>query len=87
MNTGEMPSASAGHITPAICDSGSGSDYGKNRLRHCRNYSDENGVIKPVNEWMLALRKKCDETGALLILDEIRWFGRIGTQWGLNRME
>ena len=26
----------------------------------------ENGVIKPVSEWMKALRKKCDETGALL---------------------
>src|ERR1700682_5254183 len=32
----------------------------------------ENGVIKPAPEWMLALRKRADETGALLVLDEIQ---------------
>src|SRR5579864_1827504 len=43
----------------------------------------ENGVIKPSKEWMLALRKKCDETDALLILDEIQvGFGRTGSLWG-----
>ncbi len=46
----------------------------------------ENGVIKPSKEWMLALRKKCDETGALLILDEIQvGFGRTGTLWGFEQ--
>jgi acetylornithine/succinyldiaminopimelate/putrescine aminotransferase len=46
----------------------------------------ENGVIKPSNEWILALRKKCDETGALLILDEIQvGFGRTGTLWGFEQ--
>ena len=46
----------------------------------------ENGVIKPSKEWILALRKKCDETGALLILDEIQvGFGRTGTLWGFEQ--
>jgi acetylornithine/N-succinyldiaminopimelate aminotransferase len=46
----------------------------------------ENGVIKPENNWMMALRKKCDETGALLILDEIQTgFGRTGTLWGFEQ--
>jgi len=38
------------------------------------------GVRIPSKEWMLVLRKKCTETGALLILDEIQsGFGRTGT--------
>ena len=42
----------------------------------------ENGVIKPIPAWIGALRKKCDETGALLILDEIQvGFGRTGSLW------
>ena len=46
----------------------------------------ENGVIKPDIEWMKALRQKCDETGALLILDEIQTgFGRTGTLWGFEQ--
>jgi acetylornithine/N-succinyldiaminopimelate aminotransferase len=46
----------------------------------------ENGVIKPVREWMQALRKRCDQTGALLILDEIQvGFGRTGTCWGFEQ--
>ena len=46
----------------------------------------ENGVIKPKGDWMSALRKKCDETGALLILDEIQTgFGRTGTLWGFEQ--
>ncbi len=46
----------------------------------------ENGVIKPTIEWMIALRKKCDATGALLILDEIQTgFGRTGTLWGFEQ--
>ena len=46
----------------------------------------ENGVIKPSFEWMNALRKKCDATGALLILDEIQvGFGRTGTLWGFEQ--
>jgi acetylornithine/N-succinyldiaminopimelate aminotransferase len=46
----------------------------------------ENGVIKPDMDWMLALRKKCDHTGALLILDEIQvGFGRTGSLWGFEQ--
>ena len=46
----------------------------------------ENGVIKPSFEWMYALRKKCDATGTLLILDEIQvGFGRTGSLWGFEQ--
>ena len=39
----------------------------------------EAGVIPPRPEWLLALRQRCDETGALLILDEIQaGYGRTG---------
>lgn len=39
----------------------------------------EAGCIVPSNEFMQALRKKCDESGALLILDEIQsGYGRTG---------
>jgi acetylornithine/N-succinyldiaminopimelate aminotransferase len=42
----------------------------------------ENGVVIPDRVWLKALRKKCDDTGALLILDEIQvGFGRTGTLW------
>jgi acetylornithine/N-succinyldiaminopimelate aminotransferase len=46
----------------------------------------ENGVIKPFREWLQALRSRCNETGALLILDEIQTgFGRTGTLWGFEQ--
>lgn len=36
--------------------------------------------------WLQALRKKCDESGALLVLDEIQTgFGRTGTLWGFEQ--
>lgn len=42
----------------------------------------ESGVIVPGKEWLQALRKKCNDQGALLILDEIQaGFGRTGTLW------
>jgi acetylornithine/succinyldiaminopimelate/putrescine aminotransferase len=48
----------------------------------------ENGVIKPKREWMKALSKKCDETGTLLVLDEIQTgFGRTGSLWGFEQYE
>lgn len=42
----------------------------------------EAGIIVPLNDWIQALRKKCTETGTLLILDEIQTgFGRTGKLW------
>lgn len=46
----------------------------------------EGGVLAPAVAWMQALRKRCNETGALLILDEIQvGFGRTGTLWGFEQ--
>ncbi len=48
----------------------------------------EAGVIVPDKKWIQALRKKCDDTGALLILDEIQCgFGRNGTLWAFEQFE
>jgi acetylornithine/N-succinyldiaminopimelate aminotransferase len=48
----------------------------------------EAGVIVPDKSWMQALRKKCDDTGALLILDEIQCgFGRNGTLWAFDQFD
>lgn len=45
----------------------------------------EAGIVVPAADWMLALKKKCTETGALLILDEIQTgFGRTGKLWGFQ---
>jgi acetylornithine/N-succinyldiaminopimelate aminotransferase len=46
----------------------------------------ERGVYSPSQEWMQELRRKCTETGTLLILDEIQTgFGRTGTLWGFEQ--
>lgn len=48
----------------------------------------ERGVVAPSAQWMKALRDKCNETGALLILDEIQTgFGRTGTLWGFEQFD
>lgn len=48
----------------------------------------ERGVIAPSAQWMAALRKKCKETGTLLVLDEIQaGFGRTGTLWGFEQFK
>lgn len=48
----------------------------------------EAGVIVPTKEWMKALRKKCTDTGTLLILDEIQCgFGRNGTLWAFEQFD
>lgn len=48
----------------------------------------EAGLIVPSKEWMQALRKKCNETGTLLILDEIQsGFGRTGKLWGFENFK
>lgn len=47
----------------------------------------ERGVIAPTLAWMQALRKKCSETGCLLVLDEIQTgFGRTGSLWGFEQL-
>jgi len=48
----------------------------------------EKGVNIPTKEWMQALRKRCDETGTLLVLDEIQaGFGRTGTLWAFEQFD
>lgn len=46
----------------------------------------EAGVVIPGEKWMQALREKCNETGAMLVLDEIQCgFGRNGTLWAFEQ--
>jgi len=46
------------------------------------------GVRIPDVAWMKALRKKCDDTGAMLILDEIQCgMGRAGSLFAFEQME
>jgi acetylornithine/N-succinyldiaminopimelate aminotransferase len=48
----------------------------------------ERGVYPATKEWMQSLRKKCDATGALLIIDEIQTgFGRTGSLWNFQQMD
>jgi acetylornithine/succinyldiaminopimelate/putrescine aminotransferase len=48
----------------------------------------EAGVLAPAPEWMTKLRKKCTETGTLLVLDEIQTgFGRTGKLWGFEHFD
>jgi acetylornithine/N-succinyldiaminopimelate aminotransferase len=45
----------------------------------------EAGIVAPNTEWIQRLRKKCTDTGTLLILDEIQTgFGRTGKLWGFE---
>ena len=46
----------------------------------------EAGVLVPQNDWLKALRNRCNETGALLVLDEIQCaFGRNGTLFAFEQ--
>ncbi|GAA0528512.1 aspartate aminotransferase family protein [Chitinophaga japonensis] len=46
----------------------------------------EAGVRPPEREWLHALREKCSQAGALLVLDEIQCgLGRNGTLWGFEQ--
>jgi acetylornithine/succinyldiaminopimelate/putrescine aminotransferase len=48
----------------------------------------EAGIIVPDKEWIQAVRKKCSETGTILILDEIQTgFGRTGKLWGFDHFD
>lgn len=44
------------------------------------------GLRKPVNDYLKKLRQRCDEVGALLILDEIQaGYGRTGSLWAFEQ--
>lgn len=46
----------------------------------------EAGVLAPEKAWLQALRRRCTETGTLLVLDEIQCgFGRNGTLWAFEQ--
>jgi len=48
----------------------------------------EAGIKAPDTAWIQALRKKCTDTGTLLILDEIQsGFGRTGKLWGFEHFD
>lgn len=48
----------------------------------------ERGVMSPSIAWMKALRQRCTETGALLVLDEIQTgFGRTGTLFAFEQFD
>lgn len=47
----------------------------------------ERGVRLSDKEWMQALRRLCDETWAMLVLDEIQTgFGRTGSLWAFEQL-
>lgn len=48
----------------------------------------EGGVRVPDREWLKALRKQCDQTGSLLIFDEVQTgFGRTGSLFAFQHFE
>ncbi|UAY51682.1 aspartate aminotransferase family protein [Ferruginibacter albus] len=48
----------------------------------------EAGVVVPQKEWITALRKRCTQTGTLLVLDEIQCgFGRNGSLWAFEQFD
>jgi len=48
----------------------------------------EAGVVAPSKDWLTAVRKKCAETGTLMILDEVQTgFGRTGKLWGFEHFD
>jgi acetylornithine/N-succinyldiaminopimelate aminotransferase len=48
----------------------------------------EAGVLVPQNGWLAALRKRCNDTGTLLVLDEIQCgFGRNGSLFAFEQFD
>jgi acetylornithine/succinyldiaminopimelate/putrescine aminotransferase len=48
----------------------------------------ESGVTRPPAGWLEAIREKCLQCGALLVLDEVQaGFGRTGTLWAFERYD
>ena len=53
-----------------------------------RQFKGEAGVRVPSVSYMKALRERCDQTGALLILDEIQTgFGRTGKLFAFEHFD
>lgn len=45
----------------------------------------ESGIVAPQHNWLQALQKRCNETDALFIVDEVQAaFGRTGKLWGFE---
>ncbi len=48
----------------------------------------ERGVYAPDKAWLKAVRRRCSETGTLMIMDEIQTgFGRTGKLWGFESFD
>ncbi len=48
----------------------------------------EAGIVKPKEDWIKAIKSKCEEQGALLVLDEIQaGFGRTGSLWAFEQFD
>jgi acetylornithine/succinyldiaminopimelate/putrescine aminotransferase len=48
----------------------------------------EAGIIVPQKDWIQEMQKRCNQTGALFILDEIQaGFGRTGKLWGFQNFD
>ncbi len=46
------------------------------------------GIRQPVNDYLIKLREKCNETGTLLIFDEIQTgYGRTGSLWAFEQYQ
>ena len=50
------------------------------------SFQAEAGIISPIKGYIQAVRKRCDEVGALMIMDEVQTgFGRTGTFFGFEQ--
>ncbi|HEY4154547.1 MAG TPA: aspartate aminotransferase family protein [Puia sp.] len=75
----ETVQAENGVILPANVDPERQKTCGQQKDRRVENRERQ-------MNWLQAVRKKCDEAGALLVLDEIQvGFGRTGTLWGFEQ--
>ncbi len=51
----------------------------------CEPIQAEGGLIGPKKGYLMAVRKRCDEVGALLVLDEIQTFCRTGNHFAFEK--
>ena len=79
-------------LLPAVSHLDFNCDYCLNRITErtaaviLETVQAEWGIRKPRPEWLRAVRRRCDETGALLILDEIQaGMGRTGTLFAFEQ--